>query len=195
MQVGDVSDVLGKQWQPIGPDEARGNSQAMTSGSVRKMAKLGKQQLDQAAANSHGAPGLNSNWDAVKEHAYNATREDWGGTTVDAKSGSPVEHKQGYSLAVREPGQDQISVHANASREHFNSAMNEAKERYGHQLGSEGGELGVFHDSELHRIDIDPARTVPSKKQANAIGSYTHAAGGAYEHTTGDAHWIPHAKG
>jgi hypothetical protein len=131
---------------------------------------------------------------AVKDAAFSASREDWGGATIHPATGKAVTPESGYAVAVRDHGQEQISVPHDAPRGEFDQAMQHAITQYAPQLGREGGHLGVFHDNANKRVDIDPVHIVPKAHQARNIGAYTHATGGAYNFATGDAEWTPHVK-
>ena len=74
----------------------------------------------------------------------------------------------------------------------FDEAMNIALAKYGKQLAKGGSYLGVFHDDDLNRIDIDPVTVLDSLREVETIGAYTHAIGGAYHFASGDGFWPPH---
>jgi hypothetical protein len=188
---------LGAQWSPISASEdqsigAPDSSQLASPKHYLKMAKKGRAKLAKMASVGHPGQGMEQNYSSVKEHAWNAVQEPWGGSTYWANSGTPVNRKSGYSVTVREPGQEQLGVHIGASREHFNNAMDQAKDTYRLQLGRSRGSLGVFRNEKTGNIDIDPVAITDRPVDAREIGAYTHAAGGAYDFSTGNGVWPPH---
>lgn len=187
---------LGAQWHPINSAEAHGgDASPITSPKhLTKMAKKGRAKLSKAADLGHPGQGMEQNWPSVKEHAWNAVQGEWGGATYWANSGTPVNRKSGYAVTVREPGQEQLGVHIGASREHFENAMDQAKESYKPQLGRSHASLGVFRNEETGHIDMDPVAITDRATDAKAIGAYTHAAGGAYDFKTGNGVWVPHVS-
>jgi hypothetical protein len=70
-----------------------------------------------------------------------------------------------------------------------------ASGRYAAELARGGTYLGVFHDDDNARIDIDPVTIVATADDAEKIGAYTHAIGGAYHFATGNGHFPPHVTG
>jgi len=131
----------------------------------------------------------------ITDDAYAASREPWGGVTVDSHTGEHVDPKaDAYALSIRKPGVDSVSVSPTASREEFDNAMDEARQRFAHELEFAGAHLGVFHDADLNRIDIDPVLVTPSLEDVHDIGAYTRALGGAYHFKSGDGFWPPHVR-
>jgi len=127
-----------------------------------------------------------------------------GGATYNGRTGSPVDfhYPDKLALTVREPTESPISVHPAANRQQFGQAMDQAKQQFGGRLGHTNHYLGVFHDADAGRIDIDPTVVVgdPSRKHrqkkgmqvAKEVMSATHALGGAYHFASGDGVWPNH---
>jgi hypothetical protein len=192
---------LGPQWSPINSGELRGDESDHGDASplasrkhYTKMAKKGRAKLGKMAAGGAEPKAIDSDFDNVKDRAYKAVQEPWGGSTIHPVTGHPINPEAGLAVTVREPGQNQIAVHMNASREHFNNAMDQAKEAYRPQLSRGSHALGVFRDDTTQRIDIDPVAIAARPTDARAIGTYTHAAGGAYDFKTGNGVWVPHVS-
>jgi hypothetical protein len=82
-----------------------------------------------------------------------------------------------------------------ASEAEFDAAMDLALQRFGPLLEQDKYHLGIFHDDEHHRIDIDPVVVVDTQAEAEAIGAYTHNIGGAYRFSDGNGYWPPHIAG
>lgn len=132
----------------------------------------------------------------VTDDAYAATREPWGGVTVDSHTGEHVPvNADKYALTVRKDGVESVTVAPTASREDFDTAMDTARTKFAHELSFPGAHLGVFHDADLDRIDIDPVLVTPSLADVHDIGAFTRATGGAYHFKSGDGFWPPHVKG
>lgn len=192
------STSLGAQWQPITTDDLRGDesggSPVTSPKHFTKMAKKGRAKLGRMAAGGTEPKAIEHDYDAVKSRAFDATRSEWGGQTIHPVTGQPVNPASGQAVTVREPGQQQISVHMNASQEHFNNAMDQARESYRPQLGRASHALGVFRDDTKGTIDIDPVAITDRPTDARAIGAYSHATGGAYDFKTGNGVWVPHTS-
>jgi hypothetical protein len=140
--------------------------------------------------------GLVKNWDKVVDHAYDSTREEWGGTTVHARTGKPLGTKGNqYALTVRDPGMESVTVSPDAPKEKFAGAMDHARSQYADILTRKDHHLGVFHDADKGTIDIDPVLVVKNRKDVEDIGAYTGATGGAYHFKSGNGYWPPHVRG
>ena len=181
-------------FKPITADEARGDSQPVTHEEFQRVAHSGQRRLDRMRQEAPGTKGLDSHWEDIKNHAHEVSQAPWGGATYSPRTGKPVSPSKGYAVAARRPGQEQIRLPENASREQLGAAMDQARARY-EQLGHASHHLGVFHDDDEHVIDVDPVVITHSKKAAHEIGAATHAVGGAYEFHTGNGTFPPHIKG
>lgn len=177
----------------ISAAEARGNSRAVTEEEFDRIAGDGERMLGARMRNRAPSKGLDDNWDSLKENTYSEVQKPWGGATINARSGKPLASDANeYALSIKSKGMDTVSIHEKASRQEFDKAMETARDRYRSQLEYEGSHLGVFHDDENHRIDIDPVIVVSSLGEVEAIGAATHAIGGAYHFQSGDGFWPPH---
>jgi hypothetical protein len=192
---------LGAQWAPINSSELRGDesdngdtSPLASAKHYKNMAKKGRAKLGKMAAGGQEPKAIESDYNSIKDRAYAATRGEWGGQTIHPVTGQPINPASGLAVTVRDPGQQQISVHMNASRTHFDNAMEQAKQAYLPQLGKAHHALGVFRDDTTQRIDFDPVAIADRPVDARAIGAYTHAAGGAYDFKTGNGVWVPHVS-
>jgi hypothetical protein len=205
-----VPNLSPHQFPQITADEARGDSQAVTPEHFQQIAQKGHDYLAGTARKTSTA-GLDADWEGVKEHAWQKTRESWGGVTINSHTGEDPSSgkdlgaaeakRQGvghgldrYAVTARQPGQEQISVPENVSRHQFGGAMDKARESYP-QLGNRGHHLGVFHDDEKGTIDIDPVVVVRTRDMADAVGAASHSVGGAYHFASGNGAFAPHVKG
>lgn len=179
----------------ITAQEARGNSRAVSPEEFQRLAAEGRQRLDAMRQGATPPAGLDRNWDTIKQTAFEETRKSWGGLTVDAHTGQPlVGTEDKYALTVKDPDQRMISVAETASYDQFAGAMEAARSRFEDQLSQRDHYLGVFHDDDHHRIDIDPVIIVSTPREVETIGAYTHATGGAYHFASGDGYWPPHVS-
>lgn len=175
------------------PDARR--SRAVSSEEFQGIAAQGAARYAEMSTKAAEPAGLNRHWDSVVDHAYGASREEWGGTTVNSRTGRPLGTRGNqYALTAREPGMESVSVHPGASREEFGTAMDTARSRYKDVLSRQSHHLGVFHDADKGSIDIDPVVVVNNRKSVEQIGAYTRAVGGAYHFKSGDGYWPPHVK-
>lgn len=131
-------------------------------------------------------------WHAIRLDAFHATRAPWGGMTTNARTGDDLApDADAYALTVRAPGEAPVSVPASAGFGAFCRAMNRARRTYARSLSRSGAYLGVFHDAESGMVDIDPVHVAYSLSEANDVGAFTRAPGGAYHFATGDGYWAP----
>jgi hypothetical protein len=177
----------------ITKDEARGNSRPVSPEEFNDLASRGKSMLDQMRNNKSPTTGLDQHWDSLKRSTYDEVRKSWGGATIDAHTGVPLlSDADRFALSVKPPGVAPVSVPETASREVFDDAMERARTTFRTLLEDQSSHLGVFHDDDNHRIDIDPVVVVDTPDEVEAIGAYTHAIGGAYHFKTGDGYFPPH---
>ncbi len=176
---------------PITAAEARGNSRPVSAAEFDRIAAEGRDRLQ--ALRDHRSPpeGLDMHWDDVRATAYAESQKSWGGATFDAHTGRTVQPTKGYVLSIKNRS-DSVTVEEGASRADFDRAMDTARSRFGDELSMQGGHLGVFHDDDEHRIDIDPVIVVDSLHEVETIGAATHAIGGAYSFEDGNGYWPPH---
>lgn len=207
-----ASDNLGGQFKPIYKADlpnlptAHSSSQPVSHDEFQRQAASGQARLDRMRSNKQDTSAMHApdTWNAMVDHAYGATREEWGGATYNPSTASAVNfHKPDkFALTVRNPGENPISVHPAASREQFGAAMDQAKHEYGDRLTGQNHYLGVFHDPEAGRIDIDPTVVVGDSSRkgrmdkglqaSQEIMAATNALGGAYHFASGDGFWPNH---
>ena len=173
--------------------EARGNSRPVSLAEFQALAEEGRQRYQAMLQNQRGTEGLDANWDDIKNRTYHEIQKPWGGVTINSDTGAPF--PQGadvYALTARPPGVKPITLPENPSPEEWHAAMDAARQAYGDILSREGHHLGVFHDDDLKRVDIDPTIIVDNPHDVETIGSYTHNIGGAYNFATGNGYFPPH---
>ena len=189
-----VPDVGNKQgFDEITADEQRGDSRPVSAAEFQRLAGLGQAQLDEFAANSAPIDGLDENWDSIKSQAFDEAQESWGGSTIDARTGEFLpDGADKYALTVKDEGISTVFIPENSSRSEFNAAMDQAKERFRPILERQNHYLGVFHDDDLNRIDIDPVTVVNTVEEVHTIGAATRAVGGAYNFADGNGYWPPY---
>lgn len=173
--------------------EARGNSRPVSLAEFQHLAEEGRQRYQDMLSNVRGTTGLDANWPGIKASTYDEILKPWGGATIDPHTGQAL--PQGadlYALTARPPGMQPISLPENPSPEEWHAGMDAARQAYGGILDREGHHLGVFHDDDLHRVDIDPTIIVNNPHDVETIGAYTRNVGGAYHFATGNGYWPPH---
>ena len=166
-------------YTPITAEEARGDSPALSLGTLDRRANVGATLLNSAAQDAPNEPLTLATITA----AWQATREPWGGVTVDLRTGQTVNRTDGYAVGL--PGKMGISPAASYgefAQAMFATAMRVATGQY----------LGVFYDLDENRIDIQPVFIAETEYYAQCVGVLAHATGGAYNFATGDALWIAH---
>lgn len=173
------------------PDTPR--TRAVTEEEFQTLAATGRTELARMRANASPPRGLDENWDTIVQRGYNETRQPWGGATVDAHTGRFLEEDADvFVVTVKPPGVKSVTVSPDASPDEFRASMDTARQRFSDELSYENHSLGIFHDEDLGRIDIDPVLVLPNAGLVDTIGAYTHAVGGAYNPRTGDGYWPPY---
>jgi hypothetical protein len=187
----------GQDYRLIGEDEARGDSRPVSEDEFHQIAQRGRSRYRSMTNNKQTTQGLNDHWDDIKHHAYQATREPWGGATYNTRTGQPIKSDADiYAMTVRPTGEHHpISVPLDAPEHEFHAAMDHARDKWGEHLANRGHHLGVFHDVDEKRIDIDPVVLLDNKKQVEEIGAYKGSVGGAYHFKSGNGFWPPHVQG
>lgn len=185
--------VSKRERREITEDEARGNSRPVSRQEFQHLAALGNRMIDQMKRDSSPPTGLTDHWEDVKDQAWQAVQQPWGGVTVDTHSGDLVaDGADRYAMSVKPGSLKSVSVPVDATREQFDAAMDQALDKFGPVLARQGYHLGVFHDADVPRIDIDPVAVVDTPYQVDAIGAYAHSIGGAYHFATGNGYFPPH---
>jgi ribosomal protein S18 acetylase RimI-like enzyme len=176
----------------LSSDDAR-RSREVSPEEFQEIASRGHSAYQKMLRNKQTTEGLHQHWGEIKDHAYEATRKPWGGATYNTRTGLPIRDEADiFSMTARPQGHESVSVKPDASREEFHAAMDHAKDKWGDHLAHRNHHLGVFHDADLGRIDIDPVVLLNNHKGVEEIGAYTHATGGAYHFKSGDGFWPPH---
>jgi hypothetical protein len=185
--------VVDKVTEPIGMEGARGNSRAVSHDEFQKAAAEGRDRLHAIQTAPWNTRGLDADWAGIKTRIYAEVRKPWGGATVDPRTGKDLpQGADKYAMSIKPSGLDTTSIGEHASAREFGEAMDVAKAKYGNQLAKGGSYLGIFHDDDLGRIDIDPVTVLDSLQEVETIGAWTHAIGGAYGFASGDGFWPPH---
>lgn len=180
----------------IKASEARGDSRPVSHEEFQKLASEGQAKLDKMVAESSPTTGLKAHWETIKAESYAEAQKPWGGTTIDSHTGKPVAPNANvYAITVKDKGKETVSVPENASKAEFDKAMDHARDVFGSILERQQHHLGVFHDDENHRIDIDPVVIVRSRADVDRVGAATRAIGGAYNFRDGNGYWPPHVAG
>lgn len=207
-----ASDHLSGQFAPIRASDlpdlptARSSSKPVSGAEFQAQAARGQARLDSMRSRKQDTSAIYepSAWDGMVDHAFHATREPWGGATYNPSTANPVNfHRPDkFILTVRHPSESPISVSPLANRQQFGDAMAAARAAYGDRLTGANHHLGVFHDAEAGRIDIDPTvvvgdssgkhRMQQGRTKAQEIMAATHALGGAYHPASGDGFWPNH---
>jgi hypothetical protein len=186
-------DVIEKIVEPIGIEGARGNSRAVSHEEFQHLAGEGRDRLHEIQHRPWSTAGLDEHWPQVKERTWREVQKSWGGATVDPRTGKDLpQGADKWAMSIKPTGLDTTSISEHASRAEFDEAMNVAQAKYHNQLTKGGSYLGIFHDDDLNRIDIDPVTVLDSLREVETIGAYTHAIGGAYKFSDGNGYWPPH---
>ncbi len=192
----NMINVGGEQIPIITEDEKRGNAQPVSRDEFAQIALDGKNYLDGLRANATPTTGLLDNLDDIKASTYDEILKSWGGATIDSHTGEALASDANkYAVTVKPAGLESVSVGENPTRGEWNKAMDEAVARFGPALEGQTYHLGVFHDDDLKRVDIDPVVVTDTQKQSEQIGAYAHNIGGAYNFADGNGYWPPYVEG
>jgi hypothetical protein len=182
-----------EKFPPITAAEARGNSRAVSAEEFQQLADEGRQMIERMKADKAPIDLAGKSFETLKASTFSEVQKPWGGATIDSHTGKPLQSDaDAYAISVKPAGLETISVPEAASRPTFDRAMDRGKEAFRVMLEPRQSYLGVFHDDDNHRIDIDPVVVVSTPHEVEAIGAYTHAIGGAYHFKTGDGYFPPH---
>jgi len=174
------------------PDTPR--TRAVSPEEFALLSDEGRAKLESFRQDSAPPEGLDKNFDALTDQAFKDTREPWGGMTIDARSGKPVDPgKEAYALSVKN-GVASVTIPADSDEATFKKAMKEARERFDNDLRYKQISLGIFHDDDTGQIEFDPVLVVDNLHDVDTIGSYTHAVGGAYGFHDGNGYWPPYVE-
>jgi hypothetical protein len=216
----DMLNKVSEPAPPVGPitaAEARGNSREVSVAEYKRLAARGRAYLDalrsdrsptvweaEAKEAAKPTPGAlsgkakapPSTWDRIVADTHEEVQKSWGGATIDAHTGQALpQGEDAYALRARtyaDATTVTISEEAAEDPKQWEAAMDEARKRFKVYLQRKNHYLGVFHDDDLKRVDIDPVVVVKDPKLAEAIGIETRAVGGAYHFKTGDGLFPPH---
>jgi hypothetical protein len=135
--------------------------------------------------------------DELKNTAWDSVQTEWGGMTVDAHDAQAIDPSEGFSLTVKHPGMDTVSIPIQGStQDDFNAAMDEAMRRFGGDengpLWMEGAHLGIFRNEDTGNFEIDPTLMLDSVDDVEQIGAYANSVGGAFNYADGLGYWPPH---
>ena len=178
----------------ISESEARGNSRPVSQEEFNSLAVEGQSMLHDIQGDARPTTAFDDpeKFQAVKNAAFNDVQRPWGGSVIDPQTGKVQDFKDGYTLSVKQSGQPSVSIPENATKAEFDAAMDKAKTTFASDIQGRQTHLGVFHDDDLHRIDIDPVVHVDNTHDVETIGAATHAIGGAFDHATKDGVFPPH---
>ena len=176
--------------------EVPAGTRSVPAAEFHDLATRGRDLLNGMEGNRSAVTGLVSNWDSLKQDAWQAASKADGHLTLDPRSGSPLPaDADRYALTATPPGFGPVSVPEAATQDQFSAAMDEALVRFRPVLEQSGFYLAVFHDGSSHRIDIEPVAVVQSRDDAEALAAYTHNTGGAYHFRSGSVVHPPFVKG
>lgn len=188
--IGGQFEVTPLKKSDLGDAPGAASSRQVSRDEYQTLAGQGRQYLEGLAGKSSHR-GLDKNWDSITSSAHAASSEPWGGATYNAKTGKPLSPgANSYAVTAKEPGQAQISVKPGAKPEEFQAAMSKARE----SMPAHATHLGVFHDADKGRVDIDPVTVVNSRQKVEQVGAYTQAKGGAFHFRSGNGYYPPHVE-
>lgn len=167
---------------------------ALLDGMGRTSRPLWYDSLQYVSVEAHkqGGPDYRPE-ERASEDAWQATRQEWGGATIDAHTGRVLpQGADKYALSVKPQGEVSVSIPLTSGKQQFAKAFDYASKKFSPLLTLDNHYLGVFRDEEAGRIDFDPVVVVDTAAEAEAIGTYTHAIGGAYHFQDGKGLYPPH---
>jgi hypothetical protein len=155
----------------------------------------GERRLTDLRNRQSSPKGLYAKLEGLTCQAWQSTRSEWGGMTIDSHTGEPLAaDAQAYALTVKPPGMDSVTVPIDTDEAAFDQAMHDALERFSKELRYQQHYLGIFRNDDIGMIEFDPVLVVDTLYDVETIGAYTHAVGGAYCFADGLGYWPPHIK-
>jgi GNAT superfamily N-acetyltransferase len=120
----------------------------------------------------------------VKTKAKDGLDDEWGGGTIDAKTGGLVDLTKGtpFSTAVAQT----TEVPIDATKQELHDAIQQFVSANRALLEQEDHYLGIFRDPSKGTIDLDVNRVVYSEQHAEALQTAYDRKGGAYNFDTGN---------
>lgn len=167
-------------WTPLTEAEAQGRGTPAQRRTLEALARLGDQTLTDAAACSPRAGTLT---DEMILAAYHATRESWGGATLDLTKGDVLNVSTGYAVSTGAQHSELSHDDAACLRRFADQVITMARKVPRGQL------LGIFHDDDKGTVDFDTVYYTCNRTHAYAVAAAGHATGGIYDFATGDGVW------
>lgn len=197
--------VAGREGTPLleraNEDTGSGDNKAqrITHEEAQSRLKRGKEILAEKTANATDTVDLRS--EEFVRKMYDATREEWGGGTLDTHTGEFVPAGDGapdiYSITNRptagSKGKTPIAIDPAANYATFKKQWLKAVGTWGDRLRWEDAAFGVFNNPEAkagHAIELDPVMMLRNEHDTQAVGQVTQAGGGAFHHPTMNGYWV-----
>jgi hypothetical protein len=177
------------QWTPQG--WSRGRHVSLDEAAALR-ARGARIMADAAGAKSSIEPMV-SNWNAVVDDLHSAVQPAWGGATFNPRTGARITPAEGRFVSAvgntvsLTPAEARDPRKYRAALERFVDANREALQQDRHVIG-------VFHDEELGRVDIDLAVLTHELEDAEGIQLALQRPGGAYDFDTGNGVYAPVVK-
>ena len=168
------------------------NSPLMTRQEFQASAARGEDIVNSAIAN--GSPHADMMTPANVQAVVDASKQEWGGVTIDAHGGGIVaaHGDDPLSVSMRDAGQGSVTIPITSDPAALTTAMQQAQSQFADQLSAQGAALGMFRDEKAGTVQFDPVLVVQGVSTARDVGAYTGATGGAYRFSDGNGYWPGH---
>ena len=176
------------------------NSPLMTRVEFQASAARGEDIVMNAQANA--SPQAILTTDANVQAVVAASKQEWGGVTIDSHGGGIVSQSglsDPLSVSMRDAGQSSVTIPITSDPGALAAAMQQAQTQFADQLGAQGAALGMFRDEKANEgagaIQFDPVLVVQGVPAARDVGAYTGATGGGFRFSDGNGYWPGHVAG
>jgi hypothetical protein len=171
------------------------NSPLMTRQEFQASAARGEDIVHNAIANGSKPDDMMT--PANVQAVVDASKQEWGGVTIDAHGGGIVaaHGDDPLSVSMRNAGQGSVTIPITSDPAALTTAMQQAQTQFADQLAAQGAALGMFRDEDAGTVQFDPVIVVQGVAAARDVAAFTRATGGAFRFSDGNGYWSGHVAG
>jgi hypothetical protein len=178
-----IEKVMGVTSRPAGYSNV---GRAVSAPEAKAIADRGANVLSRLRSGNRTRIGAMSD-DRVQKLFDAVNGDEWGGMTLDVKTGEPMTASKGFAGGIV-PNEKTITISLEEASDlaTFRDAAKRAQKRFAKDLGFDDVGLGVFRDPEKGTVTFEPSLYLRDRDDAEALVTHLKADGGAYDFSTGD---------
>jgi hypothetical protein len=178
-----IEKVMGVTSRPAGYSNA---GRAVSAPEAKAIAERGANILSRLRSGNRTRIGAMTD-DRVQRLFDAVNADEWGGMTLNVKTGEPMEFSSGFAGGIV-PNEKTITISLEEAKDlaTFRDAAKRAQRRFAKDLGFDDVGLGVFRDPEKGTVTFEPSLYLRDRDDAEALVTHLRADGGAYDFSTGD---------